>query len=403
MNAALSLTLQVVLVITGVPAILYIGVLTLLITAPSLQAYVVYLHKVTLTWSKDLNIPEQFGFLRNQVAAFFIDTEDGVRLHAWLIVPSGVYERNQEEIFDQNLVGPIQDTTETVNSRRLRDDPEARLVLYMHGTSGTLGSTVRPASYRNIYSAAPNHVYVSTFDYRGYGLSSGVPSEPGLLLDALAVVKWATTTARIPHGRIVIYGQSLGSAVTMSLANHLAKQDPSHPLAGVIITASFTDLPALTATYRIGGLIPVLAPIAKIPPLFRFFTSRLRDTWRVKDHIAEFVQHSNDYHLTLIHAEDDRDIPVSHTLRLFWHAVSATRDTPRSFESLQNQIARCKVDLGPGGWYIDYTTEKSPTTQKGTIRLHILRYGEHDWQMTYPITSSAVLRVLKCRDPDFSP
>lgn len=96
--------------------------------------------------------------------------------------------------------------TRTVNFRLLRDDPEARLVLYMHGTSGTLGSKVRPASYRNIYSGATDSIYVLTFDYRGYGLSGGVPFEPGLLLGALAVVNWATEVAKISPDRIVAYG-----------------------------------------------------------------------------------------------------------------------------------------------------------------------------------------------------
>ncbi|KAF2803487.1 alpha/beta-hydrolase [Mytilinidion resinicola] len=361
------------------------------------RAYSVYLHKVTPTWSKDLNVPEQFGFLHNQAVPFYIDTEDGVKLHAWQIVPSGVYEQNQKNILDQGLSGPVSDITKIVNFRLLRDDPEARLVLYMHGTSGTLGSTIRPTSYRNIYSAAPNKIYILTFDYRGFGLSSGIPSERGLLLDALAVVKWATTTAQIPPDRIVAYGQSLGSAVSISLVNYLATQNPSLPFAGVVISASFADLPSLTATYRIGGIIPVLAPIAKIPPLFRFLTSRLQDTWVVKDKIAQFIRHSKNYHLTLIHSEDDSDIPVAHAQELLWHAVNATSATPISFKELEKDKARKKVDLGPGGWYVDWTT------QEGTIRLQILKYGEHDWQMTYQTTSSAVLQAFRSRYPEFAP
>ncbi|KAI0867413.1 Alpha/Beta hydrolase protein [Hypoxylon argillaceum] len=382
MSTAPSLVLKAVLVAIGVPVGLYLGAISLLIVAPSFQAYAVYLHK--------------FGFLHNQAVPFYIDTEDGFSLHAWQIVPSRAYHKHEEQLLNQDLSGPVPDITSTVNLRLLREDPEARLVLYMHGTSGTIGSTVRPASYRNIYSADADHIHVLTFDYRGYGLSSGVPTEPGLLLDALAVVKWATTVAQIPHDRIVVYGQSMGSAVTASLVNHMATYDPSHPFAGVIISASFTDLPSLTATYRIGGVIPVLAPIAKLPPLFRFFTSRLRDTWVVKDKIAEFIRRSNNYHLTLIHSEDDADIPVSHTQELFWHAVNATRATPISFPALEKDKARKKVDLGPGGWYVDWVT------QKGTIRLHTLKYGLHDWQMTYPVTSSAVRRAFQSTHPNFA-
>ena len=63
--------------------------------------------------------------LRNQAVPFYIDTEDGVRLHAWQIVPFGVYERNREAIIHQDLTGPVDDITSTVNFQLLRDDPEA--------------------------------------------------------------------------------------------------------------------------------------------------------------------------------------------------------------------------------------------------------------------------------------
>lgn len=41
---------------------LYLGFISLL-TIPKLQDHVIYLHKVTLTWFQDTNIPEQWGFL----------------------------------------------------------------------------------------------------------------------------------------------------------------------------------------------------------------------------------------------------------------------------------------------------------------------------------------------------
>ncbi|KJX98032.1 hypothetical protein TI39_contig443g00010 [Zymoseptoria brevis] len=178
MGSVTGIVLKAVLIPLGVTVAVYVGILSALIVAPSLQAYVVYLHKVTLTWGKDLNCPEQFGMLRNQAVPFNIETEDGVKLHAWQIVPLGVYQRNRDAIVDQDLIAPVEDVTTTLNFQLLRNDPEARLVLYMHGTSGTLGSTIRPTSYRNIYSSAPDKIYVLTFDYRGYGLSSGVPTEP---------------------------------------------------------------------------------------------------------------------------------------------------------------------------------------------------------------------------------
>ena len=71
-------------------SVVYFGLLGLL-TIPYIQSHVFYLHRVTLTWFKDLNVPEQFGFLRNQVTPFSIATADGETLHAWHVLPLGLY------------------------------------------------------------------------------------------------------------------------------------------------------------------------------------------------------------------------------------------------------------------------------------------------------------------------
>lgn len=303
--SALRSTLFTVLVTIGAPAVLYFGILA------SLQAHAIYLHRVTLTWFKDLDVPEQFGFSHNQVTPFHIDTDDGVRLHAWH-VPIGAYRRNIDDLLSHERGV---DFTESLNFRLLRDDPEARLVLYFHGTSGTLASGWRPDSYRALYSGAPDKIHILTFDFRGYGLSTGTPTEPGIVQDAIAVFKWATTVAGIAPGRIVIFGQSLGSAVAVALADNLATQTPSVSCAGLVVTASFSDVATLTATYRIGGVIPVLSPVTAILPLFRYFTRHLQSTWRNQDRIRNFIQKVERYHI--IHAEDDPDTPLSHTEALF--------------------------------------------------------------------------------------
>jgi abhydrolase domain-containing protein 12 len=64
---------------------------------------------------------------------------------------------------------------------------------------------------------------VLTFDYRGFGRSSGTPTENGILLGALAVVDWpdwAVNVAGIPPSRILIFGQSLGTAVSIATCKH---------------------------------------------------------------------------------------------------------------------------------------------------------------------------------------
>ncbi|KUI54250.1 Monoacylglycerol lipase ABHD12 [Cytospora mali] len=364
----------------------------------SIKDRVVGEEEVTLTWFKDLNVPEQFGFQHNEVFPFRIPTEDNVSLHARHILPLGVYRRNYQELLDQKILGAMGDDTEftkTLNFRLLLDDPEVRLIIYMHGTSGTMASGYRPDSYRALYSGAPDKIHILTFDYRGFGLSIGVPSEPGLLVDAVSVFDWATKVAGIPPERIVIFGRSLGSAVSIALANYLAAQVPSVSCAGLVITSSFSDLASLTATYLIGGLISVLSPVAKFPRIFHYFCQHLTSTWLNKDRIAELVRTSDRYHITLLHSEDDSDIPAEHTEVLYWNAVNATSESNLSFGAFEEEKERKKIRLEEGGWSVEWHTEK------GLIRQDMPKYGVHDKIMSYPIVGMAVLRAFQSVDPQF--
>ena len=340
----------------AIPATLYFGIFGLVATIPAFQTHAFYLHRVTLTWFKDLNVPETFGFLQIQVTPFSIEVSDRKNLHAWHILPLGVYRRNQQKLLEQSS-GFAPNITSRCAFKLLRDDPEARLVFYLHGTAGTIGSGWRPDSYRALYSGAPDKIHVVTLDCRGYGLSSWTPSEEGLLIDAISLVKWATEVANILPSRIV-------TAVAISTSLHFASQSPPVSFAGMVLVASSSDIGTLLGTYRIGGVVPVLSPLARIPRLHAFFTGFLSNTWLSKDRIAEFVKHNeNDigvekYDITFIHAEDDTDIPCVHTEGVFWHAINATFPTGISYEDLEREKELKKKDLVAGGWAVEWQTKR---------------------------------------------
>ena len=117
----------------------------------------------------------------------------------------------------------VEDVTEKLAFRLLRDDPEARLLIYFHGNAATLGQQRRTEEYRSYASGACEKVYVLAFDYRGFGKSNGVPSEAGLRNDAEGVVDWALNVAMIPPQRIVLLGHSLGTAVVAAVALQYAE------------------------------------------------------------------------------------------------------------------------------------------------------------------------------------
>jgi abhydrolase domain-containing protein 12 len=389
-----------VLLAIAILTAIYFGTLGLIVAVPSLQTHALYLHRVRLIWFKDINIPEVFGFLHNQVTPFPIETSDGETLHAWHVLPLTLYRRHEKELLAQPS-GFAHDLSSRLSFKLLRDAPDARLVIYLHGTAGCMASGVRPDVYRALYSAAPDKIHIVTIDYRGYGLSSGTPSEEGLLLDAIALAAWAVNVAGIPTSRTVLFAQSLGTAVAISLMDKLRDQSSTLSFAGTILVAPFSDVSTLTATYRIGGFIPVLSPLGLFPPLLAFFNGFLESTWRSKDRIASFVKRSesegsiSNYHITLIHAQDDTTIPYIHTEVLFWHAVNATVPTGISYKELERKKAMKRIDVGAGGWAVEWSTKK------GLIREELLKYGSHDKVGAYPSIAMAVFRAFQNTDPAF--
>lgn len=303
---------------------------------------------------------------------------------------------NQRALLAQGPEGGLIDDFEsTLNFRLLKENPDARLVLYFHGTGGTMASGWRPDSYRSIYATDPVNTHILTFDYRGYGESTGRPSEPGLVIDARTIASWALNVAGIPPERIVIYGQSLGSAVATALVHDfISERRPPIHFAGLVVTATFSDVAQLTATYRIGGVIPVLSPIAKVKPLFKFFSNRLTSTWDNVHRLGEIINKAERYDITFLHAEDDSDIPMDHSVRLFREAVRVAGKTKASGDdanntSLVDRLEEKKESRGEGGSIITWPT------RKGDIRLEILKYGVHDKIMSYPSTGLAISRAFE--------
>ncbi|OBT56665.1 hypothetical protein VE04_03823, partial [Pseudogymnoascus sp. 24MN13] len=305
---------------------LYATLLGLLTTA-SFQSEVIYLHAVKMTWFKNLNVPETFGFLNNQVTPFSIKTSDGERLYVWHILPTELY-RKHELLLVAEPTGFVSDITCRLAFKILRDDPNAQLVLHMHGAGGTVGSSHRLSNYRALSAGEPRKIHVLAFDYRGFGSSTGTPSECGRILDGLAVVDWAINIASIPPSRILIFAQSMGTAVSLAVSQHFALQSPPVVFAGTVLVAPFVDVATLSATYRVAGTIPILSPLARFPLLINYFKGCIRDKWLSKDRIAWYVRaneaNGKRYRLTIIHAEDDYDIPWHHTPAIFWHAVNAS-------------------------------------------------------------------------------
>ncbi len=136
--------------------------------------------------------PDQFGMAYEDV---YFKTQDGVDLNGWLVKHS--------------------DAKHTI--------------LYFHGNAGNMGD--RMVKLAMFYQMGVN---IFIIDYRGYGRSSGQPTEKGMYLDTQAAYDYLMTRKDIAPERIVAYGASLGGAAAVDLA---LKRN----LAGLISDSTFTN------------------------------------------------------------------------------------------------------------------------------------------------------------------
>ncbi len=128
-------------------------------------------------------------------------------------------------------------------------DSNAPVVLYLHGARWNLtGHLNRIAQLRRFGFS------VFAIDYRGFGKSDGdLPSETSVYEDAR--IAWGWVVRHEPDAsRRFIYGHSLGGAIAVDLAAHLASGGPA--ARGLIVESSFTSL-AEIASELTHGWLPV--------------------------------------------------------------------------------------------------------------------------------------------------
>ena len=241
----------------------------------------------------------------------------------------------------------------------------------VHGNAGSVSQGWRTDTYRALASAASGRIHVLAFDYRGFALSTGSPDEQGLITDGVAVVDWALNVAKIPPDKIVLVGQSLGTAVATAVAEYFSSKRQLE-FAGLVLVAGFSDLPTLLTTYAVGGVLPILSPLRNIPRLQQFFAQQAVDRWPTVGRLARHVKASRRLNLVILHAQDDLEINYKHSDLLFFAAANATSVTGLTLEQVNN--VKIHEENGMAGWSNSWFTE----TIGGdlvTIKQTVLRKG----------------------------
>lgn len=211
--------------------------------------------------------------------------------------------------------------------------------------------------------------HVIAIDYRGYGYSTGTPSEEGLIEDAETLVNWAMNVAGIPSSRIVLFGHSLGTAVTSGVAERFTRKGID--FAGLVLVAGFSDLSNLLTGYRISGVFPIMGPLAVWPSAVKYLQTFVVDKWHSADRLASIVHHTKKrLRLELVHSYHDWDIPWQHGEILFQAAANATTNGLNQTEF--DQFKEKHMTLNPGEDGFTAIVKSNPDT---IIRQQLVIHG----------------------------
>lgn len=179
----------------------------------------------------------------------YLDTDDGVKLNAWLV--------------------PAKDSKFTI--------------LFCHGNAGNISHRIEKILLLNKLG-----LDVLIFDYRGYGRSSGSPSEQGFYRDVEAVYSFLVSKRNVSPDRIISYGESLGGAVAVDLASRRKTR-------ALIVEATFSSAKDVARTVY--------------PFLPTFLVSSKFDSARKIKKIS--------IPKLIIHSQNDEIIPFSQSKKLF--------------------------------------------------------------------------------------
>ncbi|KIX06690.1 uncharacterized protein Z518_04666 [Rhinocladiella mackenziei CBS 650.93] len=364
------------------------------LTHPFVQRNATYVHNINPTFFQDLNNTEQFGFLHHQVQPFTITTPDNVTLFAWHILPLRLYRKHEQALKAQSDSGlkPYEAAAKSVGIQLLLNDPQATVVVSFHGNAMHLGSSYRPTTYQQILSLSTEEkpVHVIAFDYRGFGLSTGTPTEEGVIQDSMSLLSaltGQTTSAEggghevrgVKSSQVILFGQSMGTFISTALYHEWVLNLGREPFKALVLIASFRSLTELLDSYSFKGLTPpLLSPLLAYPKIQAWLLSKIVDKWDANQRLVDLVQNPEvRLDLTMMHARDDWEIP--------WYEGRAHWD---------------KVLIAASGDQIELTRnldheEWKSEDGKKRLRWEMIRHGGHNRIQTSEQAKLAILRLLE--------
>jgi len=264
--------------LAGIAIAVYLALLTVL-----------YVYQRDIQYHPDAEVPDPADSIVPEMVALRIETGDGMRPLAWWRPPR---------------------------------DGSRPVVVYFHGNGGTVATRAEQA---RILLDAGYGVLLAGYRYNAG--AGGEPSEDGLIADGRAAVAFVRSQG-IPAGRIVLYGESLGTGVAVAIA-----ADRSD-VGALILAMPYTSITDVAQDH------------------YWFFPVR----WLVKDRFDSLSRIGDvGAPLLVLHGEDDRLIPVKFARELF-----AAAPGPKEGHFIAGGRHGGLYGLGAGDLVLDFLDRRFP-------------------------------------------
>mmetsp|Transcript_6009 Transcript_6009/g.10680 ORF Transcript_6009/g.10680 Transcript_6009/m.10680 type:complete len:403 (+) Transcript_6009:5476-6684(+) len=256
-----------------------------------------------------------------------INSTDGVVLRGWHLLPAGetsfaaskfsASSQSERDYFFDKTIGRIPE---------LELHEPVNVLLFFHGNALDRSFPNRIDHVR--FLAHLTQCHVLAMDLRGFGDSSGTPpTEEGVMHDALAIYAWLSSSelsldSKEPLEHVkelslrvnfLIYGQSLGSAVSARMAHELCLKGVCP--AGLILDAPFVSMKDALSTHPGGSIFRI------IPSVAAKMIERVKEKFVTGDIIGEV-----ECPILIVHGTRDPKIPVTQGRELLRIAQSFNRD-----------------------------------------------------------------------------